>query len=242
MDRKKVIMLMVVVAVVGLCIYFMMSRESAVGDDKLRAGHPVAGASGRKEHVVPPGISTTYMGPHAENVKSVAKTNKIISFDPQTGDIDDTITLGDITQNAYYLAEQGRLDMMEKSNVAQLDRNFLNNKINNLADAIKSINYGLMGSTLGDPAAGYSPANHALIRKTSALTRADTDYKIIISGQQRSPGEDLGTRWVWTDLGDKGGGKQGLSTPLNTGKQGGVGSGAAFKFQLAPKNAQGKVI
>jgi hypothetical protein len=240
MDRKKVIMLMVVVAVVGMCIYFMMSRESALGGANLQAGHAVAGATGETSGTIYPGFAPlTVSG--MSSVKKVDPNRTIISFS-QDGEIDDRLTLGDIMQNAYYLAEQGRLDMEEKSNAAHLARNLLEIKINNLADAIKSINYGLMGSTLGDPAAGYSPANHALIRKTSALTRADTDYKIVISGQQRSVGEDLGTRWTWTDLG-RDGGMQGLSTPLNTGKKpNGYGSGAAFKFHLAEKDAEGKVI
>jgi hypothetical protein len=230
-------MLMVVVAVVGMCIYFMMSRESATGDTNLRAGHSVAGASGQKNAVVPPGISTTYTG---GNVKSVANTNKIISFDPQTGDIDDTITLGDITQNAYYLAEQGRLDMMEKSNAAATARGQLNTKINNLANAIQSINYALTGSTLGNPMLPLSSANNAKLigarGATPKIVRADTDYKIIISGDQRSVGEDLNT--VYNE-----GYNYGVkSVPVNSGKQGGVNSGAAFKFKLAPKDAQGKVI
>ena len=174
-------MLMVVVAVVGMCIYFMMSRESAIGYQNLRAGHSVAGASGQANVVVPPGISTAYTD------------YKIISFDPQTGDIDDTITLGNITQNAYYLAEQGRLDMMDTvgalNTTSSAARNDLNTKITNLSNAIKGINKALVGET-GNPIAGQIPAKMPTARK---FMQKEQDYRIMVAQGNQNPGTYLFT-------------------------------------------------
>lgn len=94
MDAKKVIMLMVVVVVICICLYFMSTVSF---NTQLQNAHTLAGATG------------TVVNPVSLGFDSSLKEHKIILFDQQTGDINDTVTLGNIMQNAYYLAENSYL-------------------------------------------------------------------------------------------------------------------------------------
>jgi hypothetical protein len=80
---------------------------STVSFNKLTDAHTTTGATGGASGTIYPGFAP--LTSTLPSVKKVDPNRTIISFGPD-GEIDDRLTLGDIMQNAYYLAEKSYLD------------------------------------------------------------------------------------------------------------------------------------
>ncbi len=164
MERKIIMMLVAVVVVIGVCVYFMMNNELAQAT--FTNTHAQIFGSGEGGEPVPASatIATTDTSPGSAATPYLDPTRKIVSFGPN-GDIDDSLTLGDIMQNAYYLAAKayqaakGDIDTaFSNAGISQTNQNQnLTNKMNNLITNVSRINTSMVGASGANSVNGLNP-------------------------------------------------------------------------------------
>ena len=228
MERKIIMMLVAVVVVIRVCVYFMMNNE--LNQATFTNTHAQIFSTGLGGASAPNAASkaTTYLDP----------TRKIVSFGPN-GDIDHSLTLGDIMQNAYYFAAKAYLAAKQDINTAfnnagistTTQNQYINEKINKLNLNVRYLNGALLGSTgntntttgaVIPPTALLQPA-YATSQLDQRYTRKNVLYKIIVGPTQPTAGQSLTMDWNWS-------GGSNEWTGYVPKASGGTTSNAKFKF------------
>ena len=165
MERKNIMILVAVLVVIGVCVYFMMFNE--LNEDTFTSTHAEIFGTGGSEGGLP-GIGDVSLGTTFNVLLESAQkpyldpNRKIVTFD-SNGDIDDSITIGDVMQNAYYLAAKAYLAAKGDINAAFSNAGIPQNEEGQkLADKISALNTNVSRINVAMVGQTYSDANTVL--------------------------------------------------------------------------------